>query len=57
MISIDLTGENPLPLSSGLPPQDCQKKYPEYNELSKELIEVNKSLIEYRNTLGALAME
>lgn len=40
-----------------LSPQDCQKKYPEYNELTKDLAEVNKRLIEYRNILRRLAME
>jgi hypothetical protein len=40
-----------------LSPQDCQKKFPEYQELTKDLMAVNKRLIEYRNLLGKLAME
>lgn len=40
-----------------LSPQDCQKKYPEYNELTKDLLEVNKRLTEYRKILRELAME
>ena len=41
----------------GLSPQECQKKYPEYNKLTQDLIEVNKRLIEYRKILRQLAME
>ena len=40
-----------------LSPQDCQKKYPEYGELTKDLLEVNKRLIEYRKILKQLAIE
>ncbi len=38
-------------------PQDCQKKFPQYNELVSDLVAVNKRLIEYRRILKALAME
>lgn len=41
----------------GLSPQECQKKYPEYDRLAQDLIEVNKRLIEYRKILRQLAME
>jgi hypothetical protein len=40
-----------------LSPQDCQKKFPEYQELTKDLIAVNKRLIEYRSILAKLAMD
>jgi len=40
-----------------LSPQDCQKKFPEYSKLTKDLIEINKRLIEYRNILYKLALE
>ena len=39
-----------------LSPQDIQKKYPEYEKLTKEMIEVNRQLIEYRKILRQLAM-
>ena len=39
-----------------LSPQDIQKKYPEYENLTKEMIEVNHQLIEYRKILRQLAM-
>lgn len=40
-----------------LSPQECQKNFPEYMELTKDLIAVNRNLIEYRSILGKLAME
>lgn len=40
-----------------LSPQDCQRKYPEYDELTKDLLEVNSRLIKYREILEELAME
>ena len=40
-----------------LSPQDCQKKYPEYERLTQDLIKVNKRLMEYRNILRQLAIE
>ena len=40
-----------------LSPQDCQKKYPQYTELTKDLLSVNKKLIYYRDTLEKLAMD
>lgn len=39
-----------------LSPQDIQKKYPEYEKLVGEIIEVNHKLIEYRKLLKQLAM-
>jgi len=40
-----------------LSPQDIQKKYPGYKNLTKELMGVNQKLIEYRKILRQLAME
>ena len=42
--------------NKNLSPQEIQKKYPEYEKLTKEMIEVNHKLIEYRKILGQLAM-
>lgn len=39
-----------------LSPQDIQKKYPEYEKLIKEMLEVNKRIMEYRKILKQLAM-
>lgn len=39
-----------------LSPQEIQKKYPEYEKLTKEMIDVNRQLIEYRKILRLLAM-
>jgi len=36
--------------------QDIQKEYPEYEELTKEMREVNQKLLEYREILRQLAM-
>jgi len=43
--------------NKNLSPQDIQKKYPEYEDLTKEMIGVNRKLIEYRKILRQLAME
>jgi len=40
-----------------LSPQDIQKKFPEYEELIKDLKEVNCRLIKYKNALKKLAIE
>lgn len=40
----------------GLSPQDIQKRYPEYEKLTKEVIEINQKLVEYRKLLRQLAM-
>jgi len=42
--------------NKSLSPQDIQKKYPEYEKLAEEMIEVNRKLIEYRKILRLLAM-
>lgn len=42
--------------NKNLSPQEIQKKYPEYENLTKEMIEVNHKLIEYRKILRQLAM-
>jgi hypothetical protein len=42
--------------NKNLSPQEIQKKYPEYENLTKEMIEVNHQLIEYRKILRQLAM-
>lgn len=42
--------------NKNLSPQEIQKKYPEYEKLTKEMIEVNHQLIEYRKILRQLAM-
>jgi hypothetical protein len=39
-----------------LSPQDIQKKYPEYEKLTKEMIIVNQKSIEYRKILRLLAI-
>jgi len=39
-----------------LSPQDIQKNYPKYKELTKEMGEVNQKLIKYREILSKLAM-
>ena len=39
-----------------LSPQDIQKKYPEYEKLTKEMIVVNQKSIEYRKILRQLAI-
>jgi len=39
-----------------LSPQDIQKKYPEYETLTKEMKEVNRRLVEYRKVLRQLAV-
>ena len=38
-------------------PQDCQKRFPEYAELTKDLVEVNKHLMEYGHILNELAID
>jgi len=40
-----------------LSPQDIQKKYPEYENLTTEMIQINQKLIEYKRMLRQLAME
>ena len=40
-----------------LSPQEIQKKYPQYEQLAKELMEVNRKLIEYKRILSQLAMD
>jgi hypothetical protein len=42
--------------NKNLSPQEIQKKYPEYENLTKEMIEVNHKLIEYRKILRQLAI-
>ena len=42
--------------NKNLSPQNIQKKYPEYEGLTKEMIEVNHRLIEYRKILRRLAV-
>lgn len=42
--------------NKNLSPQEIQKNYPEYENLTKEMIEVNHKLIEYRKILRRLAM-
>lgn len=42
--------------NKGLPPQEIQQKYPQYNELINEMKEINKKLIEYRKILKELAI-
>ena len=37
-----------------LAPQEMQRRFPEYDELTKDLIEVNQVLIRYRNQLHEL---
>lgn len=39
-----------------LSPQEVQKKYPDYEKLFKEMIDVNHKLIEYRKILRELAI-
>lgn len=41
--------------NNNLSPQDIQKKYPEYEELTKEMREVNQKLLKYRTILRQLA--
>lgn len=43
--------------NSALSPQDCQKRFPQYKELTKDLLLVNKKLISYRELLRKLAMD
>jgi len=42
--------------NKGLPPQEIQQKYPEYEKLINEMQEVNRKLIEYRKILKELAI-
>lgn len=42
--------------NKGLSPQDIQKNYPDYAKLTKEMLEVNKRIMEYRKILKQLAM-
>jgi hypothetical protein len=42
--------------NNSLSPQEIQKKYPEYENLIKEMIEINQKLIEYRNKLRQIAI-
>lgn len=42
--------------NKGLSPQDIQKKYPEYEKLTRDMIEVNKRIMEYKKILEQLAM-
>lgn len=42
--------------NKNLSPQDIQKKYPEYEKLTKEMIVVNQKSIEYRKILRQLAI-
>ena len=42
--------------NKGLPPQEIQQKFPEYEKLINEMQEVNKKLIEYRKILKELAI-
>ncbi|ABO35462.1 conserved hypothetical membrane protein [Methanococcus maripaludis C5] len=44
------------PNNKGLTPQEIQKKYPHYDELKKDMREVNKKLINYRNVLKEIAV-
>ena len=39
-----------------LSPQEIQRRYPAYEELVKDMIEVNNKLIEYRKVLNEIAM-
>lgn len=43
--------------NKNLSPQDIQMKYPEYKNLTKEMMDVNQKLIEYRKLLRQLAVE
>lgn len=36
-------------------PQDIQKRYPEYGNLTKEIVEINQKLMEYKKVLKRLA--
>lgn len=40
-----------------LDPQAIQKKFPKYQELSSELVEINRRLISYRNAMQALVFD
>jgi len=42
--------------NKGLSPQDIQKKYPEYEKLTKEMMKVNRRIMEYRKILKQMAM-
>jgi len=42
--------------NKNLSPQNIQKKYPEYEQLSKEMKEVNQKILKYRKFLKQLAM-
>lgn len=42
--------------NKNLSPQDIQKKYPEYEKLTKEMMVVNQKSIEYRKILRQLAI-
>ena len=36
-------------------PQEIQRNYPNYNELSEDLLEVNRKIIKYRQAMYKLA--
>src|SRR5207253_9652014 len=38
-------------------PQELQKRFPRYEELSQDLLKVNARLIKYREVLHAIALE
>ncbi len=40
-----------------MPPQTLQKSFPEYEELSRDLLEVNKKLIQYAHELEKITIE
>jgi hypothetical protein len=42
--------------NNSLSPQEIQKKYPEYENLVKEIIEINQKLIKYKNKLKQIAI-
>ncbi|MBA2846167.1 hypothetical protein HNP88_000351 [Methanococcus maripaludis] len=44
------------PNNDGKTPQDIQKTYPHYDDLVKDMKEVNKNLIYYRNALKKIAV-
>ncbi len=38
-------------------PQDIQKTFPEYDELTKDLLKVNKELIKYADSIKRIALQ
>lgn len=49
--------ENEVKADTAMSPQEIQKRYPEYEELVKDLLLTNKHMIEYKNLMKRIAFE